>query len=70
MPPPFPSPDTLHPVKLASARDNTGTVFLGAAAADHPRFCAGDYTYASAHNPPADWAFHLAPYLYRFLRSS
>lgn len=62
----FPSPDTLHPVKLASARDHTGTVFLAPATKDHPRFFVGDYTYASAHVPPDDWAFHLAPYLYPF----
>ena len=62
----FPSPDTLHPVKLASARDHTGTVFLAPATKDHPRFFVGDYTYASAHIPPKDWARHLAPYLYSF----
>lgn len=26
----------------------------------------GDYTYASAHEPPEDWAARLAPYLYPF----
>lgn len=62
----FPPPDTLHPVKLASARDHTGTVFLAPATKDHPRFFVGDYTYASAHIPPKDWARHLAPYLYSF----
>lgn len=66
MPVPFPPPDTLHPVKLASAKDHKGTVFLAPAVAHHPQFHAGDYTYASAHTPPEDWAFHLAPYLYPF----
>ena len=62
----FPAPNTLHPVKLASARDHTGTVFLAPATKDHPRFFVGDYTYASAHTPSDDWAHHLAPYLYPF----
>ncbi len=62
----FPSPDTLYPVKLASARDHSGTVFLASATKDHPRLDVGDFTYASAHQPPDDWAFHLAPYLYPF----
>ena len=62
----FPPPDTLHPVKLASVRHHTGTVFLAPATKDHPRFFVGDYTYASAHTPPDDWAHHLAPYLYPF----
>ncbi|APE45241.1 acetyltransferase [Sulfitobacter alexandrii] len=44
---------------------HAGTVFL-AAAVDHPRMSIGDYTYASAHEPPADWAARLAPYLYEF----
>lgn len=63
---PFPDPDTLHPVKLPTAEDHKGTVFLAPATVDHPRFHVGDYTYASAHVPPDDWAFHLAPYLYPF----
>nr|WP_252731254.1 CatB-related O-acetyltransferase [Lentibacter algarum] len=36
------------------------------AAIDHPRIDVGEYTYASAHNPPSDWAASLAPYLYDF----
>ena len=62
----FPKPDTLHPVKLASVADHTGTVFLAPATEHHPRFIVGDYTYASAHTPPDDWAFRLAPYLFTF----
>jgi virginiamycin A acetyltransferase len=63
MPVPFPAPDTVHPVRLPDGSPHTGTVFLKPAI-DHPRFTVGDYTYASAHVPPDDWAAHLAPYLY------
>lgn len=62
---PFPSPDTLHPVRLPDGSAHEGTVFLKAAI-DHPRMEVGEYTYASAHRPPEDWAAHLAPYLYPF----
>ncbi|MFW5655453.1 MAG: CatB-related O-acetyltransferase [Roseicyclus sp.] len=62
---PFPSPDTLHPVRLPDGSPHIGTVFLKPAT-DHPRFEVGDYTYASAHVPPEDWVAHLAPYLYPF----
>ena len=61
----FPSPETLNPVLLPDGSYHEGTVFLNAAV-DHPRFEIGDYTYASAHEPPQDWASHLAPYLYDF----
>ncbi|MBW4707320.1 CatB-related O-acetyltransferase [Roseobacter sp. YSTF-M11] len=61
----FPAPDVMHPVKLADGTVHTGTVFL-AAAISHPRIHVGDYTYASAHQAPADWARHLAPYTYDF----
>lgn len=61
----FPSPDRLHPVTLPDGSAHAGTVFLKAAV-DHPRIQVGDYTYASAHVPPDDWAAHLAPYLYAF----
>ncbi len=33
---------------------------------NHARMEIGDYTYASAHQPPRDWAATLAPYLYDF----
>lgn len=62
-PRPLASPDTLHPVILPDGIVHKGTVYLGAAI-DHPRIEAGDYSYASAHHPPEDWAFNLAPYLY------
>jgi virginiamycin A acetyltransferase len=62
---PFPTPDTRHPVRLPDGSAHEGTVFL-APAISHPRIIFGDYTYASAHVPPDDWAAHLAPYLYDF----
>jgi virginiamycin A acetyltransferase len=62
---PFSSPDTLHPLRLPDGTAHPGTVFLKPAI-DHPRFDVGDYTYASAHVPPDDWAAHLAPWLYGF----
>lgn len=62
---PFPKPDVLNPVPLPDGGVHSGTVFLKAAI-DHPRISVGDYTYASAHRPPDDWAAHLAPYLYDF----
>jgi virginiamycin A acetyltransferase len=59
----FPDANTLHPVVLPDGTHHKGTVFLNTAI-DHPRMTVGDYTYASAHIPPTDWASHLAPYLY------
>lgn len=64
-PRPFPAPDTEHPVRLPDGSAHPGTVYLRAVI-DHPRIEAGDYSYASAHHPPADWAAHLAPYTYPF----
>ncbi len=61
----FPAPDCAYPVRLANGEKHVGTVFL-AAVIEHPRFHVGDYTYASAHHPPDDWATHLAPYLFEF----
>jgi virginiamycin A acetyltransferase len=48
---------------MPDGNHHKGTVFLNAAI-DHPRMNVGDYSYASAHVSPADWASHLAPYLY------
>jgi len=62
---PFASPDTLHPVILPDGTPHAGTVFLNAAI-DHPRMEIGDYSYASAFDPPDDWAARLAPYLFDF----
>ena len=61
----FPNPGTRHPVLLVDGSAHRGTVFLKAVI-DHPRFEAGEYSYASCHIPPEDWATHLAPYLYDF----
>lgn len=61
----FPPPDRRNPVRLADGSLHEGTVFLKAAV-DHPRMVVGDYTYASAFDPPQDWAARLAPYLYDF----
>jgi virginiamycin A acetyltransferase len=60
---PFPSPDTIHPIRALDGGTHEGTVFLSAVI-DHPNWSVGDYSYASAHHAPADWAMHLAPYLY------
>ena len=62
---PFPSPDTRHPIRLPDGSTHPGTVFLRAVI-DHPRWSIGDYSYASAQHPPADWAAQLAPYLFAF----
>ena len=61
----FPPPDMRNPVRLADGSAHSGTVFLSAAI-DHPRWEVGAYSYASAFAPPADWAAHLAPYLFDF----
>lgn len=61
----FPDPKTRYPVTLPDGTPHLGTVFL-AAAVNHPRIKVGAYTYASAHQPPNEWAHHLAPYLYEF----
>jgi virginiamycin A acetyltransferase len=66
MPRPIAVPTTLHPVILPDGAPHTGTVFLAPAVKHRANFVVGDYTYASAHIPPPDWAFHLAPYLYDF----
>lgn len=63
MPARFRAPDTRHPIILPDGTPHSGTVFLKPAI-DHPRWAVGDYSYASAHTPPEDWAAHLAPYLY------
>lgn len=50
---------------LADGTLHPGTVFLKAAIS-HERIEVGDYTYASAFDPPEDWASRLAPYLFTF----
>jgi virginiamycin A acetyltransferase len=62
---PFPSPDTCNPIHLPDGTAYAGTVFLRAVV-NHPRWQVGEYSYASAHVPPSDWAQYLAPYLFDF----
>ena len=68
MPASFPAPETVHPLILPDGTPHEGTVFLRPVI-DHPRWEVGDYTYASAFDPPADpagWALRLAPWLHPF----
>jgi virginiamycin A acetyltransferase len=63
--PRFPHPETRFPVTLPDGTAHAGTVFL-AAVIDHPCIDVGAYSYASAFDPPDDWAARLAPYLFAF----
>ncbi len=63
MPQDFPNSDTRHPILLHDGTRHKGAVFLKAAV-DHPRMQVGEYTYASAFDPPEDWQARLAPYLF------
>lgn len=68
MPKNFASPDTAFPIRLPDGSAHSGTVFLSAVL-QHRRIIVGDYSYASAFDPPAvpsDWAARLAPYLFDF----
>lgn len=62
---PFTLPDagTAHPITLPDGSKHDGTVLL-AAVINHPNFFVGNYTYASDFTAHADWASHLAPYLF------
>lgn len=62
---PFAAPDTIYPISNADGSPLKGTVFLKPATR-HPRMTVGEYTYASAFDPPEDWAARLAPYLFDF----
>lgn len=59
----LPDPGRRYPITLPGGSAHAGTVFLSRAI-DHPRFVAGDYSYASDFDPPEDWAARLAPYLF------
>ena len=61
----FPDPNMRHPVILPDGSPHEGTVFLKPAIT-HARMQVGAYTYASAFDPPEDWAARLAPYLFEF----
>ncbi|MEY8837760.1 antibiotic acetyltransferase, partial [Cribrihabitans sp. XS_ASV171] len=50
---PLPDPTHAHPITLPDGSAHEGTVFLNRVV-DHPRFIAGDYTYASDFDPPQD----------------
>lgn len=63
MPTGFPDPAALYPMRFPDGTVNRGLVHL-ARAIDHPNITVGDFTYASAFDPPEDWAARLAPYLY------
>ncbi|MFC3616230.1 CatB-related O-acetyltransferase [Lutimaribacter marinistellae] len=62
---PLPDPSRAYPVTLPDGSTHKGTAFLNRVI-DHPRFLAGDYSYASDFDPPQDWANRLAPYLFPF----
>ena len=62
MPGRFPTACTRHPVTLPDGTPHEGTVFPSAVI-DQPRMEIGDYSYASAHRPPADWDADWAAYL-------
>jgi virginiamycin A acetyltransferase len=61
----FPAPNTRFPITLPDGSPHLGSVFLSAVL-DHPRISVGAYSYASAFDPPKDWAARLAPYLFDF----
>lgn len=62
-------PSQAHPILLADGSAHKGTVFLSAVI-DNPKFDVGAFTYASAFDPPDDWASRLAPYLFPFSQES
>ncbi|MEM8654792.1 MAG: CatB-related O-acetyltransferase [Pseudomonadota bacterium] len=61
----FPDANRAYPITLPDGSDHQGTVFLNRVI-DHPAWEVGDYTYASNFAPVADWAAHLAPYLFGY----
>ncbi|MGB0912575.1 MAG: antibiotic acetyltransferase, partial [Phaeobacter italicus] len=60
---PLPDPKQRHPIILPDGTPHAGTVLLSEAIS-HPNFSVGAYSYASAFDPPQDWASRLAPYLF------
>ncbi|MFA3917509.1 CatB-related O-acetyltransferase [Ruegeria hyattellae] len=66
---PFPDPTRRYPITLPDGSDHKGSVFLNRVI-DHPRFQAGDFTYASDFDPPEDWCARLAPYLFDFSKET
>ncbi|MFW2542468.1 CatB-related O-acetyltransferase [Primorskyibacter sp. 2E107] len=65
MPYALPPAHLSHPITLPDGTAHPGTVYLKSVI-DHPRMIVGDHTYASDFGEVADWAAHLAPYLFPF----
>lgn len=61
----MPDPKRANPITLPNGDPHQGTVFLDQII-NHPRIEIGAYSYASAFEPPQDWAARLAPYLFEF----
>ncbi|GGX48941.1 acetyltransferase [Tateyamaria omphalii] len=61
----FPDAGRAYPITLPDGSDHKGTVFLNRVI-NHPGWSVGDYSYASDFAPVADWASHLAPYLFGY----
>lgn len=61
----FPDAGSAYPITLPDGSEHQGTVFLNRVI-DHPGWEIGDYTYASNFAPVADWAAHLAPYMFGY----
>ena len=61
----FPDAGRAYPVTLPDGSPHKGTVFLSRVI-DHPGWEVGDYSYASDFGTVADWASHLAPYLFGY----
>ncbi|WP_372571318.1 CatB-related O-acetyltransferase [Ruegeria jejuensis] len=66
---PFPDPTRRYPIMLPDGTEHKGSVFLNRVI-DHPRFQAGDFSYASDFDPPEDWCARLAPYLFAFSKET
>jgi virginiamycin A acetyltransferase len=63
----MPDPNRVNPITLPDGTEHLGTVHLDQVI-DHPRIEVGAFTYASANEPPEDWATRLAPYLLPFAK--
>ncbi|PYG26485.1 CatB-related O-acetyltransferase [Pelagimonas varians] len=61
----LPDATRAYPITLPDGTGHKGTVFLNQVVS-HPRMRVGDFSYASDFDPPAEWAMHLAPYLFPF----
>jgi virginiamycin A acetyltransferase len=63
MPKSFLDNNAVYPVRNRDGSIDGRTVHLSRII-DHPNLIIGDFTYATSHSPPDDWANHLAPYTY------